>query len=171
MSQVSFSGKQPSYTAYVKTFPISAVDLSNTTWTNKTVNDVLVLTPTNTNASVYIKNDLIVGGSINNPSDFKLKEKIEDLSLSISDNLLKITPKKYVYIADETKKVHYGIIAQDLEEYFPNLVTTTSIPNNANDNQHQEETCKVVNYMELIPLLLVKIKDLQTQINELKAQK
>ena len=84
------------------------------------------------------------------------------MKLSLADNILKLEPKQYNYIADTDKKLHYGIIAQDLENYFPNLVTTVKTEN--------EEETKVVNYLELVPLLIVKIQDLQKQIDELKKQ-
>ena len=161
MSTISFSGKQPNYTAYIKTFPTSPLT-TLATWTNTTISNAFYLTPSNSSASVYIKNDILVGGSINNPSDFKLKENIEELKLSLADNILKLEPKQYNYIADTDKKLHYGIIAQDLENYFPNLVTTVKTEN--------EEETKVVNYLELVPLLIVKIQDLQKQIDELKKQ-
>jgi hypothetical protein len=163
MSTITFSGKQPNYTAYIKSFPYSLS--TNTTWTNTTISNAVYLTPSNSNASVYIKNDLLVGGSINNPSDFKLKENIEELNLSLANDLLKIEPKQYTYKADVDKKLHYGIIAQDLEKYFPNLVTTVKMENDGIQEEH-----KVVNYLELVPLLIVKIQDLQKQIDELKQQ-
>uniref|UniRef100_A0A6C0HDP1 Peptidase S74 domain-containing protein n=1 Tax=viral metagenome TaxID=1070528 RepID=A0A6C0HDP1_9ZZZZ len=163
MAYISFSGKQPNYTAYIKTFPLSPLS-TNTTWTNTSISNTAYLTPSNANASVYIKNDLLVGGSINNPSDFKLKENIEELNLSLANDLLKIEPIQYTYKADDDKKIHYGVIAQDLESYFPNLVSTIVMKND--DDDYKEH--KVVNYLELVPLLIVKIKDLQKQIDELK---
>jgi hypothetical protein len=164
MSTISFSGKQPNYTAYIKTFPLQPLS-TNTTWTNITMDNKLYLTPSNASANVYIKNDLLVGGSINHVSDFKLKENIEELKLSLADDLLKLEPKQYSYKADAEKKLHYGIIAQDLETYFPNLVTTVKMENNG-----LQENIKVVNYTELIPLLIVKMQDLQRQVDELKQQ-
>ena len=162
MSSVSFSGKQPNYTAYVKTFSLSSIS-TNTTWTNTTLNNQSVLTPSNSTTNVYIKNDLTVGGSINNSSDFKLKENIKELNLSLCNDLLKIEPKQYTYKADINKKIRYGVIAQELETFFPNLVTNVVIEKEGEIEEH-----KVVNYIELIPLLIVKIKDLQNQIDELK---
>jgi hypothetical protein len=164
MTSVSFSGKQPNYTAYVKTFAESTI-LTNTniTWTNTTLNNQSVLTPSNSTTSVYIKNDLIVGGSINNPSDLKLKENIEELNLSLCNDLLKLEPKQYTYKADINKKIRYGLIAQELEGFFPNLVTNVIIEEEGEIEEH-----KVVNYIELIPFLIVKIKDLQNQLDELK---
>lgn len=164
MSTISFSGKQPNYTAYIKTFPLQPLS-TNTTWTNITMDNKLYLTPSNASANVYIKNDLLVGGSINHVSDFKLKENIEELKLSLADDLLKLELKQYSYKADTEKKLHYGIIAQDLETYFPNLVTTVKMENNG-----LQENIKVVNYTELIPLLIVKLQDLQRQVDELKQQ-
>lgn len=168
MISISFSGKQPNYTAYVKTFSSSS-SLStntNTTWTNTTLNNQSVITPSNSTTSVYIKNDLIVGGSINNPSDLKLKENIEELNLSLCNDLLKLEPKQYTYKADINKKIRYGLIAQELEAFFPNLVTNVIIEEEGEIEEH-----KVVNYIELIPFLIVKIKDLQNQLDELKNRK
>lgn len=162
MTSISFSGKQPNYTAYVKTFSLSPIS-TNTTWTNTTLNNQSVLTPANATTSVYIKKDLIVGGSINNPSDFKLKENIEELNLSLCNDLLKLEPKQYTYKADIDNKIRYGLIAQELETFFPNLVTNVVIEEGGKIEEH-----KVVNYIELIPILIVKIKDLQNQIDELK---
>jgi hypothetical protein len=161
---INYFGKQPDNTSYVKTFSMVPLQINNLTWVNTTLNDQIVLTPANNNANVYIKNDLTVGGSINNPSDLKLKENIKDLNLSLSNNLMKILPKQYTYKSDKNSKnskIHFGIIAQELEQYFPNLVTSVTIENDENVIEEH----KVVNYIELIPLLLVKIQDLQKQID------
>ena len=57
-------------------------------------------------------------------------------------------------ISDDIK--HFGFIAQDVEKEFPSLVST--------DN----EGMKSINYLEMIPLLLHKINDLERKIDELK---
>jgi hypothetical protein len=75
-----------------------------------------------------------------------------------------LVPKKYTYKDDQKKKLHYGFIAQEVEEYFPALVNTVSTT--VND---EEVTIKSVNYLEMVPLLLLKIKDLQKQIDSLVA--
>jgi hypothetical protein len=171
MADVGSFGKQPYNTSSIKTFNGSL--LATTNWTNMMLGNQTVLTPANSYTDVYIKNDLIVGGSINNPSDLRLKENIYELKLTTANNLLNITPKAYTYINDAEQHVHFGIIAQDLEEYFPNLVKNiTYKKDNSTEEQNIEEfeTHKVVNYIELIPLLLIKIKDLQQQIDELKVK-
>ena len=60
------------------------------------------------------------------------------------------------YKNDRKKKIHYGVLAQDVEKVFPELVE---------DNMSGYKT---VNYQELLPLMLAKIKNMQEQIDELK---
>ena len=53
-------------------------------------------------------------------------------------------------------KIHFGLIAQEVEKVFPNIVYQTG------------DDKKAVCYLEIIPLLLLKVKDLERQIQELK---
>jgi len=156
----NYSGKSPPITAYQKYFTYG----SDITWTYSNANGQLLLKPANSKATVYIGGDLFVGGTINNPSDFNLKDNIEELSLSLSDNLMNLVPKKYIYKDDQKEKVHYGFIAQEVEEHFPNLVNT--VTTTIND---EEISVKSVNYLEMVPLLLLKIKDLQRQLDSVVA--
>ena len=158
----NYGGKQPNQSTYQKLFQYG----SESTWNYSTTNGQLLLTPINPKATVYIKSDLFVGGTINNPSDFHLKDNIEELALSLTDNLMNLVPKKYTYKDDNKGKMHYGFIAQEVEEHFPTLVNTVSTKIN-----EDEISIKSVNYLEMVPLLLLKIKDLQRQIDELKAGK
>jgi hypothetical protein len=160
MAQSNYGGKQPDQSAYIKRFEI---DRTNYTWNYATVNNQLLLTPTNKKATVYIDGNLFVGGTITNPSDINLKDNIENLSLSLtlSEKIMSLNPVKYNYKDDE-KKEHFGLIAQDVEKLFPNLVNTISTPIG-----EEEVSFKTVNYLEIIPLLLLKIKDLQNQIDSL----
>ena len=156
----NYGGKQPPLTAYQKLFNYG----TNTTWNYSTTNGQLLLKPINSKATVYISGDLFVGGSINNPSDFQLKDNIEELRLNLTDNLMNLVPKKYTYKDDEKKKMHYGFIAQEVEEHLPSLVNTIST-----SIDDEEFSIKSVNYLEMIPLLLLKIKDLQRQIDSVVA--
>ena len=87
-------------------------------------------------------------------SDIQLKKNIEDLNDNHLDKLDKLLPKSYNFKKDDIK--HFGFIAQDVEKEFPSLVST--------DN----EGMKSINYLEMIPLLLHKINDLERKIDELK---
>jgi hypothetical protein len=156
----NYGGKQPPLTAYQKFFNYG----TTVTWNYSTTNGQLLLQPVNSKATVYIGGNLFVGGSINNPSDFHLKDNIEELRLSLTDNLMNLNPKKYTYKDDEKQKMHYGFIAQEVEEHLPSLVNTIST-----SIDDEEFSIKSVNYLEMIPLLLLKIKDLQRQVDSLVA--
>tara|TARA_B100001175_G_scaffold257904_1_gene226337 strand:+ start:255 stop:656 length:402 start_codon:yes stop_codon:yes gene_type:complete len=90
-------------------------------------------------------------------SDIRLKSNICDLEQDDLDKLDKVVPKSYRFMNDNNK--HFGFIAQELEKQFPHLVST--------DN----EGMKSVNYLEMIPLLLHKINDLERKLEEIKNNK
>lgn len=156
----NYGGRQGPTSSYQKYFTYS----NDYTWNYSTTNGETLLKPVNSKATVYISGDLFVGGSINNPSDYNFKDNIEELRLSLTDNLMNLVPKKYTYKDDEKQKLHYGFIAQEVEEHIPSLVNTVSTT--VNDT---ECSIKSVNYLEMIPLLLLKIKDLQRQVDSLVA--
>ena len=54
--------------------------------------------------------------------------------------------------------MHYGFIAQDVEKVYPELVKNSDLG------------YKTVNYIEIIPLLLSKMKDMQGEIDDLREQ-
>ena len=56
----------------------------------------------------------------------------------------------------DSKKRHYGVIAQELQELFPELV------------EEGPDGYLKVNYIELVPLLIRSIQELKTEINEIK---
>ena len=92
-------GRQPPLTSYVKSF-YGGSDTSLwtfTTYTDPSGGRQQVLTPSNNKSSVYIVKDLIVGGSINNPSDAKLKKNVEDLPLNLSDKLSTVVVLKHSF--------------------------------------------------------------------------
>ena len=140
------------------------IKLSN--WKHTIYENNITLIPTNDSANVYITNDLIIGGSLNNPSDIKLKENIKPIDPEYINNIMKINPKQYNYKNDVNKKIHYGIIAQDLEELMPELVSNFKINENEKENEKENEF-KMINYLELIPLLIIKIQELENKINKI----
>jgi len=160
--------KTANTSAFIKDFniPESFDRWSYTSATTKTT-----LTPTQNsissqnNINVLIKGDLTVNGTIFNPSDSSIKENVEDINAETGDpvdvleKVMQLCPKKYNLKYNKNKKTHYGFIAQDVEEIFPELVEHSTMNN---------KQIKALNYIEMIPLLLVKIQDLQRQIDELK---
>ena len=157
----NYGGRQPDNTTYVKQFTSAPSTFAN--WIYKTMGGIKYITPA-TNNSVYLPKDLFVVGSIINPSDLVLKENVNDLTDEFCDNILELKPKKYNFKSDEVKKERYGIIAQELEEYFPELISNTGIE----DKDNNIQSIKSVNYLELIPIMIVKMKNMQKEIDELK---
>jgi hypothetical protein len=159
----SGSQRQPSAFQNIKLFSQSNI-VSSALWFLNS--DSTNISPAN-KVNVLIPKDLIVQGSIIHTSDLHLKENIELLSQDKSfdvNGVLKLWPVKYNYIQDTNKKLHYGLIAQDVEEYFPELVHT----NDADETDNKSTPTKSVNYIELIPILLCKMQKMQKEIDMLK---
>jgi hypothetical protein len=113
-------------------------------------------------ANVLIDGDLTVNGNFYNPSDIILKENICYLKNTAKyDDVLNLEPAKYNFIDDSSKKERVGLIAQDVEKIFPELVNDLPIQPNI----------KTVNYIDLIPIMLHKMKKMQHEIDTLKSSK
>jgi|UniRef100_A0A6C0IMS8 hypothetical protein len=108
---------------------------------------------------LYLESDIIVKGTIQNPSDLNLKTNIHNITNEETKLISDLHPVTYEYIGDENKRGHYGLIAQDVEEYYPNLVRNDLFYN-----------YKSVNYIELIPLLISKIQHMEKEIECLKTK-
>jgi len=160
-TSANYGGKIEDNQQSIKQFYLGSQ--STATWSYKRLTSgQIVITPSDSKKSININNDLVVkkdlyvDGSIYNPSDEKLKENIESISLEQMDNLFKINPIHFSYKQDKTKLKHFGVLAQEVEKVFPELVNTI------------EKGYKTVNYQELIPIMLSKIKEMQNEIDELK---
>jgi hypothetical protein len=100
-------------------------------------------------------------------SDIKLKENITDATPKLQD-LLKVKIKNYNFIGDDKKQI--GVVAQELEEIFPALVSES--PDFEIDEQTGEKidlgtTTKSVKYSVFVPMLIKAIQEQQAQIEEL----
>ena len=155
-SVANYSGRQPDVMQNIKQFFTSAPGAVY--WCYKTVTNTIYITPVDQNKTVLIPKDLFVVGSITNTSDQKLKENITTISRKEADAILQVCPKKYNFINDDEKKQHYGVIAQELELVYPELV----------DSIELDGSTKTVNYIELIPILICKIQQMQEEIDELQ---
>ena len=147
----NYSGRQPGITQNIKQFVNSE---NYNLWIIKKISGLSVITPVNNKIPVYIDNDLYVTGVIYNPSDVTFKENIHSLSLETNNLFNSLRPVEFNFKSDINKKKHYGFIAQEVENIYPNLV---------NNNLGY----KSINYIELIPILFNKINMMQNEINEL----
>jgi hypothetical protein len=154
-TSANYGGKINDFQQNIKQFVVSGQ--SDSVWIYKRLPDgLLVQTPANQKLPILVTSDLIVTGSLYNTSDIRLKENITEISTSKMDDLFTINPVIYNYIEGGPGKIHYGVLAQDVEKVFPELV------------EHNMSGYKTVNYLELLPLMLAKMKNMQQQIDELK---
>jgi hypothetical protein len=94
---------------------------------------------------------VITATDFNSASDLSLKTNIQSISNPI-DKILQINGVTFNW--RENNKPSVGIIAQEIEKVFPELVNG--------------ENPKTVNYNGLIGLLIECVKEQQTEINNLK---
>jgi hypothetical protein len=139
----------------IKQFVIGLGNDLRWTYQVQSTSGLTVQTTSDQNTPVYFNSDLYVAGNLYNTSDIRLKENIIQLSQEKVDKLLDLKPVEYFFKADLTKKEHLGFIAQDVEKLFPNLIKNNILG------------YKTVNYIELIPIIISKMKSMQNEINEL----
>ena len=100
-----------------------------------------------------INNDLTVTGDIVVSSDAKLKANIVSLGSTLA-KLLLIDGKRYTMKKNGKQKI--GVLAQDIQKVFPELVTT--------DNKEM----LAVNYQGLVPVLINALKEQDDKISRLE---
>jgi hypothetical protein len=150
----NYSGRQPDNQQGIKQFVTTI--RNHAIWVYKKISSgETVITPADNKKNVLIHRDLIVEGAILNPSDIILKQNIEPIPNEISDNILHLNPVEFIYRNDLNNQKHFGFIAQDVEKFYPSLVSN-------------KEAYKTVNYLEIIPILLSKIQTMNDDINILK---
>ena len=165
MTEANYGARQPNDTAYIKHFvygtPANLWKIKEYIKTDGTKETVL--TPSSSKfESLYIQGDLFVDGSIINPSDINIKNSVTPLNSKITDKLMRLEPMSYEFKDDPTKHTHYGFIANEFENEYPELVHSKP------DAKYSK--IKSINYMEIIPLLVSKIQQMQREIDELKGK-
>ena len=154
-SVANYGGKQPDNSQGIKQFVQSPG--GQAVWIYKRLSSgIQVQTPADKIRPVYINSDLYVNGSIFNPSDANLKKDINVISREKRDSLIELNPVSFKFKDDVNAKEHYGFIAQEIEKLYPELV------------KNSEMGYKTVNYIELIPILVSKIQEMDKEIKELK---
>jgi len=99
-------------------------------------------------------NNTLTAGSFSTSSDYRIKTDISQLDETVTlDNL---RPVKYLQTL--LNKPQYGLIAHELQEYYPDLVV----------GEKDGEEWQRVNYTGLIALLINEIKQLKCELTELE---
>jgi hypothetical protein len=112
-------------------------------------------------------NGTVIATAVSTTSDERQKENIQEIPSYLSKNLNRLRPVSYTLKQDsvwkydtdakELQGVHYGLLAQEVEKVYPELVYKRG------DNLS-------INYTELIPLLLKTVQELSMEVEMLKAQ-
>lgn len=105
------------------------------------------------NGDTTVSNDLTVGGDVVVSSDARLKANIVSLGSTLA-KLLLIDGKSYTMKKDGKQKI--GVLAQDIQKVFPELVTT------------DDKDMLAVNYQGLVPVLINAIKEQDDKISRLE---
>ena len=132
----------------------------------------------------YFSGNVYTTGSYQS-SDERLKKNIRDLNnTDILDRVLQINPKRYQYLNESELKARnlpvfntnqgerFGLLAQDVEQVFPELVMDILQPVDehgtlVNENT-QTTTTKAINYQEFTIVLLAAIQEQNERIEALE---
>ena len=122
----------------------------------------------------FFDGDVTVTGTFTNASDRKLKQ-----DLQVSENVLQKLAelKAYTYTFKENDNlnfdegVQHGLIAQEVEKVYPELVHEINYPiYDDEQNFKGTDTYKSVNYIGLISELTAAIQELNTKVESLESQ-
>lgn len=124
------------------------------------------------NGTVYCSSSM-TATSFTTSSDMRIKKGISEINSKALTNILRLNPVQYTWDKDQyakvtssnredldeflDDKVHYGLLAQEVRELFPDLVYGD-----------EKEGLLSINYTELIPILIQSIQELSAQLSELQ---
>lgn len=108
----------------------------------------------NVSGSMRITNNFLVGGSITHYSDLKLKTNLVKLENSLN-KINNINGYTYNRIDLNDDKIYMGLIAQEVEKEYPDIIEYT------ND-------IRSINYQSFTAVLLNSIKELNIKVMELE---
>ncbi len=134
---------EPVISAAAPVFANDLNDLDDVNVTSASVNDILAWDGTNWIPSTGL------------PSDARLKENVMLIEDNRSSKILEVRAVSYKMI-DGNGRTEFGVIAQDLEKLYPNLVS------------ENERGFKSVNYTGLIAPMIKTIQDLSEQNKKLE---
>jgi len=103
--------------------------------------------------------DIVTAGNVTVSSDIRLKKDIVNLPSTI-DNIKALRPvsysKKSSLSSEEYGSTEIGLIAQELQEVYPNMVS----------EDDSKDPLLSVSYMELIPVLIKAVQEQQIMIEK-----
>jgi hypothetical protein len=100
-------------------------------------------------------------------------ERLKNINYNIEnavDKLSSLRTVNFSWKSDQTKKEFLGLIAQDVEKVFPQVISKNNLPSNINDVQIDKTEYLSVRYTELIPVLVKAVQELSAEIDILKQE-
>jgi hypothetical protein len=113
---------------------------------------------------VYLTRD---GSSWSSVSDERLKNITSNINNAV-EKLMTLRTVNFSWKSDNTNKENLGLIAQDVEKVFPQVIDKTKLSIGINSNTDNNEYLGV-RYQDLVPVLIAAIQEQQAQIDELKS--
>lgn len=132
---------------------------------------------TNTYAG-YFNGNVHIAGNLTVTSDRKLKRDVR-LIENAAEKISLLKPSIYKFRTDEFAGLslpqgeQMGLIAQELEEVFPELISEVkgyTLPSSDGKPGKTIPSYKTVNYLGLIPVLIASMQEQQIKINKLESQ-
>jgi hypothetical protein len=107
---------------------------------------------------IYGNGDATLAGTLTQSSDARLKKNIRPLH-AVLPSLFSLSGYSYNWL-DETKgkEMQIGLLAQEVERVYPQLVKT------------DEQGNKSVAYQNMVPVLLEALKELKTELDSIKQE-
>jgi len=108
-------------------------------------------------------NGTLIATAVSTTSDLSQKENIQQIPLSLAEKIPLLNPVSYTLKQDsmwkydkeatELQGTHYGLLAQEVQKIFPELV-------------YERGEQLSINYIELIPLLILKVQELSAEVED-----
>jgi Chaperone of endosialidase len=106
-------------------------------------------------------------------SDTDIKRNVSDISTSVQ-KLVQLEPKVFEYNTEKYKHLKlkggktYGFMSDNMQQVFPELVSTKSTPYMFGKNVYRDAQTKVIDESSLIPILVASIKEQHAEIMRLR---
>ena len=104
-------------------------------------------------------------------SDLRLKDVIGETKYGLK-NLLNLKVKDYTWKKSPRKNIDTGLIAQEVEDIYPNAVISGEDKNKKLNLKEGDVNYNYMNieYNKFVPLLIKSVQEQQEQIDNLKQQ-
>ena len=128
--------------------------------------------------SFYGAGNVNISGNYYSSSDAKLKQNIKPVQNMI-DKIMQLKPSSYQYRTEEYKMNlpkgnQFGLIAQDIQKVFPELVADqvkpASFDKETNEKLSDEVKYLGINYTGLVPIIISGIQEQQQRIKMLEEE-